>query len=170
MQLQGQPPVSPAHTGRLPHVTSFHADRPGAIYDTTPTATGVIGFTEPTPEERELALGYPKGSTAAPSVTTAQRHTITGNSMDQRCLSHLLNHCLNTSAQQNVGHFFQPPLPVQIPNVIRGGEATGDPTHLSSQVAWLLACQALHTPVTLKGGEGPRSLPSMPRHVCRGRA
>ena len=36
-----------------PMSRAFHADKPGAIYDTTPNATGVIGFTEPNPEERE---------------------------------------------------------------------------------------------------------------------
>ena len=35
----------------------FDADKAGTIYDTAPTATGVIGFTESTPEEHEWHLG-----------------------------------------------------------------------------------------------------------------
>ena len=122
----------------------------------------MISFTEPTPAERELALEYPTGSRVAPSVTAAKQHTITGNCMDQRCLSHLLNHCLNTSAQQNVGHFIQPPVPVQTPRDVIWGGNSGNPTHLSSHVAWLLACKPRHIPVTL-GGEP--TLPTyLPRH------
>ena len=104
-----------------PMSRAFHANKPGAIYDTTFTITGVIGFTEPTPTERELTLRYPIGSTAAPSITAAQRHTISGNCMDQRCLSHLINHCLNTSALQNVEHFFQPNVLIHTPHDIKGG-------------------------------------------------
>ena len=95
---------------------AIHAVKAGAIFDTIPTSTGVIGLTEPSPEEREFR-------TTSPAVTAAQRHTVTSNYMDQRCLSHLINHRLNTCAQQNVGHFVQPPVPVRSPcEVIRGGE------------------------------------------------
>ena len=40
---------------------AFHADKAGAIYDSTPTATGVTGFTVLTPDVRELALWCQKG-------------------------------------------------------------------------------------------------------------
>jgi hypothetical protein len=50
--------------------------------------------TEPSPDERERALGYNTGATAAPSVTEQQRHTITGRCMDAYAMQSLLALCL----------------------------------------------------------------------------
>ena len=63
-----------------------HADSPGAIYDTYEGR-----FTEPNPDERERALGYATGATAAPGVTLAERHEVTGNCIDQAALSNLIH-------------------------------------------------------------------------------
>ena len=137
-----------------PMSRAFLADKPGAVYDTTTTAMGVVGFTEPNPEERELALGYARGATAAPAVTTAQRHIVTGNCMDQHCLSHLVRHCLVTSSVSHLSCPFSPP--GQAPALTPASALPpSDPTHLSSQVAWLLACRALHSSATLEGESGP---------------
>jgi hypothetical protein len=50
--------------------------------------------TEPSPDERERAIGYPTGATAAPGVTEQQRHTITGRCMDAYAMQSLLALCL----------------------------------------------------------------------------
>ena len=63
-----------------------NTDSPGSIYD---CYTGEYG--EPNPDERERALGYNTGATAAPGVTQLQRHEITGNCMDQAGLSSLVH-------------------------------------------------------------------------------
>ena len=44
----------------------------------------------------------------------------------------------------------------------------GDPTHLSSHVAWLLACKAPHIPVTLGWGIDTASQPSIPQAYVAG--
>jgi len=44
------------------------------------------GYRELDIEERERVLGYAVGSTAAPGVTTAERHVITGGCMDNYCM------------------------------------------------------------------------------------
>ena len=62
---------------------------PGCVYD-----SGLGGWTEPNPDERERALGYTTGATAAPGVTLRQRHVITGNCMDQAAISGLLQTCI----------------------------------------------------------------------------
>jgi hypothetical protein len=46
--------------------------------------------TEPSPDERERALGYNTSATAAPGVTEQQRHTITGRCMDAYAMQSLL--------------------------------------------------------------------------------
>ncbi len=56
---------------------------------------GSIGqHTEPSPDERERALGYSTGATGAPGVTEQQRHTITGRCMDAYAMRSLLALCL----------------------------------------------------------------------------
>ena len=45
---------------------------------------------EPNPDERERALGYRTGATAAPGLTAAHRHRITGGCMDANALEHML--------------------------------------------------------------------------------
>ena len=62
---------------------------PGCVYD-----TNLGHWTEPNPDERERALGYSTGATAAPGVTLRQRHVITGNCMDQAAISGLLQTCI----------------------------------------------------------------------------
>lgn len=44
------------------------------------------GWTEPTVEERERALGYSEGATAAPGVSRLVRHAVTGRCMDANVL------------------------------------------------------------------------------------
>lgn len=70
----------------LPTLVAFpgsHAFRPGA--------PGSIlrpdgRWDEPTAVERERAMGYPEGSTAAPGVTELQRRRTLGEAMDMFCL------------------------------------------------------------------------------------
>ena len=56
---------------------SFREQGPGCVYD---SAQGC--WTEPNPGERELALGYAHGATAAPGVSELTRHQVTGRCMD----------------------------------------------------------------------------------------
>ena len=69
---------------------AFRDEGAGCVYDTNPGIQSEKRWTEPNPGERELALGYRIGITAAPGVTLAERHTITGNCMDQRALRALV--------------------------------------------------------------------------------
>lgn len=56
---------------------AFRGSGQGTIWD-----AGLRAWTEPTPVERELALGYAQDCTAAPGVTAVQRHQVLGRSMD----------------------------------------------------------------------------------------
>ena len=73
-----------------PMSRAFRDEGAGCVYDTNPGIHPEKRWTEPNPSERELALGCRKGTTAAPGVTLAERHTITGNCMDQRALRALV--------------------------------------------------------------------------------
>jgi hypothetical protein len=68
-----------------PKSYAFKAWGPGAVWD-----QGQEAWSEPTPDEREVALGYKPGDTAAPGVSEAQRHAITGRCMDARALEALM--------------------------------------------------------------------------------
>lgn len=56
---------------------AFRPGQPGSIWDATTES-----FTEPTALERELALGYAAGDTAAPGVSGAKRCQVLGPCMD----------------------------------------------------------------------------------------
>ena len=64
---------------------AFREGRAGSIYD-----SNVGRWTEPNPDERERALGYPTGATAGCGLTREDRHILTGNCMDQSALTGLL--------------------------------------------------------------------------------
>jgi hypothetical protein len=59
---------------------AFRPGQPGSIT----TSTGE--YDQPTAAEREFALGYAIGSTAAPGVTEQQRRTALGECMDSHCM------------------------------------------------------------------------------------
>ena len=86
---KGQPRVALPTLVSYPRSNAFrNKDCEGSVYDSN---TGL--YDEPNPDERERALGYETGATAAPGVTQAERHVITGNCMDQAAVSTLLNFC-----------------------------------------------------------------------------
>ena len=58
---------------------AFQPGEPGSVR----TADGK--WDQPTADEREVALGYPQGSTAAPGVSEEQRRQALGESMDSNC-------------------------------------------------------------------------------------
>ena len=64
---------------------AFRDDGPGEILD---TATGSV--TEPNADERERAMGYRTGTTAAPDVSEAQRCKVLGRAMDAQCMEAIL--------------------------------------------------------------------------------
>ena len=54
---------------------------------------GFRSFGEPNPDERERILGYATGATAAPGLTSRDRHILTGQCMDAHCMEHLYSNC-----------------------------------------------------------------------------
>jgi transposase InsO family protein len=71
---------------------AFRDRRQGCVWD---EQLGV--FREPNPDERERALGYAAGSTAAPGVTPQQRHQVTGRCIDANALAAVVAVCMCTS-------------------------------------------------------------------------
>jgi hypothetical protein len=67
---------------------SFHEGKSGSIYDHQ-----LRRETQPNPDERERALGYPTGTTACPGLTSAQRHAITGRCMDANAMQGIFAIC-----------------------------------------------------------------------------
>ncbi|MGB8816241.1 MAG: reverse transcriptase domain-containing protein [Minisyncoccia bacterium] len=68
---------------------SFRPGKPGSIFRGDDPLL-LAEPSEPNPDERERALGYRTGTTAAPGVTDAQRHRITGGCMDANTLKAIL--------------------------------------------------------------------------------
>ncbi|KIY96367.1 hypothetical protein MNEG_11595 [Monoraphidium neglectum] len=68
---------------------SFRDGKAGCIYQAGTHPLQLADPPEPNADERERALGYETGATAAPGVSTAQRHRITGGCMDANALEHL---------------------------------------------------------------------------------
>ena len=65
-----------------PNSHAFRGGRPGELVDSAGCPVG-----EPNPDERERALGYDTGATAA--VAARHRHAITGRCMDANALESL---------------------------------------------------------------------------------
>ena len=63
---------------------AFRNKGPGTVWDEPMQA-----FRELLPRERELAMGYPCGTTYAPGLTNLQRHQFTGAAMDAYCMDGL---------------------------------------------------------------------------------
>lgn len=63
---------------------AFQPGCPGSVWDEQ-----VGSFTEPTAEEREQAMGYMLGDTAAPGVTAQQRCAVLGRAIDANSLQYL---------------------------------------------------------------------------------
>jgi hypothetical protein len=63
---------------------AFRPGRAGSVWDTQQQC-----YTEPTADERELALGYLAGDTAAPGVTEQQRCEALGRCMDANAMQYL---------------------------------------------------------------------------------
>ena len=83
--VAGQPPAALPTLVAYPLSRAFCPGRAGAVWDAAKQR-----WDEPSPDERELALGYTQRCTAAPGVTAAERHAITGRCMDATTLQHLL--------------------------------------------------------------------------------
>lgn len=60
---------------------AFVPQGPGSVWD-----ENLQCFTEPLVEEKELALGYRAGATAAPALLLSERHELLGRCMDQHSL------------------------------------------------------------------------------------
>lgn len=65
----------------FPQSSAFLPGRQGAVWD-----NNVGGWSEPTADECEVAMGYSQGTTAAPSVSEQQRRAMMGNCMDANTL------------------------------------------------------------------------------------
>ena len=93
----GQPRSTLPTLVAYPMSRAFRTGCPGSIWQMA-HADGTPGFwTEPNPDERERALGYPTGATAALNVSDQDRHKITGNCMDQAAITGLLRCSLQTT-------------------------------------------------------------------------
>jgi len=81
--VPGQPmqawPTLMAH----PNSYAYRPGEPGSIINREGNCT------QPTADEREFALGYPTGSTAAPGVSELQRRRVLGECMDSHCMQAL---------------------------------------------------------------------------------
>jgi site-specific DNA-cytosine methylase len=62
-----------------PKSYAFLPGEPGSVLNSDGS------YDQPTADERELAMGYPQGSTAAPGVSEQQRRSALGESMDSNC-------------------------------------------------------------------------------------
>jgi hypothetical protein len=62
---------------------AFRDGKAGMVLDAKGNLTSL------TVAERERALGYPAGSTAAPGLSDRHRHAVTGACMDAHCMEHL---------------------------------------------------------------------------------
>jgi hypothetical protein len=73
---------------------AFKPGGPGAVFDVM-----LRGYTEPCPDEREVAMGFDKGCTRVrdypgqPAVTEKHRHVLTGRAMDVNAVSSLFALC-----------------------------------------------------------------------------
>ena len=91
-----KPPFYPANeVGRslnaLPTLVSFpgsYAFRNGGPGMVLNTITGQLE--EPNADERERAMGFPTGATAAPHINERQRRRLLGQAIDLRCLIFIL--------------------------------------------------------------------------------
>ncbi len=83
--VAGQPVATLPTLVSHPHSHSFRDGRQGMLR----TATGALE--QPNVEERERAMGLPTGATAAPGLSQAARHSLTGRSIDMHCLVMLLH-------------------------------------------------------------------------------
>jgi hypothetical protein len=89
VNAQGQPRVAWPTLVAYPQSRAFLPGQPGALL-----VASTQQYTEPSPDERERALGYSTGATAAPGVTLMQRHAITGRCMDAFAMQSLLALCI----------------------------------------------------------------------------
>jgi hypothetical protein len=97
----GQPPQAMPTLMARKRSYSFRDNGPGVVYDR------VLGPREPNITERELLLGYPKGTVDIPGISDDDKHRITGGCMDaitmttlirlaipEHCDAHPLNNAL----------------------------------------------------------------------------
>ena len=97
--VKGEPRAALPTLVAYPMSRAFRVGQPGAIYDRN------LGmWTEPNVEERERALGYPTGATAAPGVSREERHVVTGNCIDQRVLAGLIRGLLRQQGKGEQEH------------------------------------------------------------------
>lgn len=96
---------------------NYRPGHPGSIWD-----SNLLCYTEPTADERELALGYNLGDTAAPGVTEDQRRAVLGKCIDANTLQALFgtaeawhNASLPmTAATTTAWEIFQQPTPMNV--------------------------------------------------------
>ena len=69
-----------------PNSHAFRTGRQGSLWNTESKS-----WEEQSAQERERAMGYETGTTAAPGVTETERRKVLGNAIDQRALSGLLS-------------------------------------------------------------------------------
>jgi transposase InsO family protein len=116
---------------------AFRPGGKGAVFDTISQQ-----WCEPNADERERALGYATGSTAAPGVTEQQRREALGRCIDANCLSSILAVSLAWGAGQATRSAAQQQLPLQTPSTGLGGRHASAPTSPSRVPGQCLDCAA----------------------------
>ncbi len=72
----------------FPISRAFRDLNAGTVYDTVSQT-----LTLPNVSEREALMGYSKGTTWTPTISSADRHMIIGKAMDATCLEFLFSMC-----------------------------------------------------------------------------
>jgi hypothetical protein len=72
----------------FPISCAFRDLNAGTVYDTISQT-----LTQPNVSERESLMGYSKGTTWTPTISSADRHMIIGKAMDATCLEFLFSMC-----------------------------------------------------------------------------
>lgn len=129
---------------------AFRPGCPGSVID-----SALRGYTEPCPDEREVAMGFDQGCTRVPNrigqpdVSERHRHVLTGRAMDINAVSALFALCLRsslncaTSSESSLPLIPEPNATNVVCDLASCPAVTPQPTHTcSAAYASLLHCAA----------------------------
>ena len=118
-----------------PMSRAFRQGAPGSIYDTN------LGWTEPNPDERERALGFPPGATQVPGLSQQDRHRLTGNAIDLRVLTGLIRTAIIMLPSDKHKQLIYIPVPHAVKTTLRT-RSLQPPDGMASVLSLTLAVQA----------------------------
>ena len=94
----GQPRLALPTLMSHPQSFAYRDGGPGMVFDTSTQR-----LDEPCADERERAMGFPTGTTCAPTLTESQRRQILGQAMDLNSMVWFLGICLAAQRHRNGG-------------------------------------------------------------------